>query len=385
MSVKKRLPVLMILALLCWACSLEGNIFDISHSVPTDSSGPSVGPGGDGDGGGGGGVPDPVEELQWANTNWYYNNPYASDFYISTPEELAGLSNLVNKGIGLSGKTIHQTNDIDLSVYDNWMPIGIIDENYFFTGIFDGGGYTISNLTIYRFDDSSHGLFGRIMSGAVVKNLKLINVNINGNYCIGSVVGLNLGIVENCYVEGNVSSNYYSIGGIVGDNMGMVNNCSFCGNVSGNENVGGVVGLNFNGTIEKCYAIGNVFGYSEIGGIVGLSNYGIIKNCVALNDTVTSTYYEEANIGRVTCMTDAGTLQNNYSNLDMVIKYNTYSTYIPADTIHADDNKDGADVSPGTNAGQCNNQSWWIGTVGFDFSASGPWKWDDVVNLPILK
>lgn len=69
----------------------------------------------------------------------------------------------------LSGKYILM-NDIDLSGYDNWDPIG----NYggYFEGTFDGNGFVISNLKIDRSKEDNAGLFG-IAAGAEIKTLGL--------------------------------------------------------------------------------------------------------------------------------------------------------------------------------------------------------------------
>ena len=56
-----------------------------------------------------------------ADSFWY--NDTDTEFYISTAEELAGLSKLVNSGNSMEGKVIHLTNDIylnDVSKYESW-------------------------------------------------------------------------------------------------------------------------------------------------------------------------------------------------------------------------------------------------------------------------
>jgi len=59
-----------------------------------------------------------------------------------------------------------------------------------FTGVFDGKGHTISRLTIYG--GSFAGLFGQLGSGAQVKNLGVVDVNVVGTgVCVGGLVGSN--------------------------------------------------------------------------------------------------------------------------------------------------------------------------------------------------
>ena len=63
-----------------------------------------------------------------------------------------------------TGVYFEMTDNIDLSDYDNWTPIGS-DRNQF-DGVFDGDGYVIDNLTSLR-----GGLFGTVCQNAVIKNV----------------------------------------------------------------------------------------------------------------------------------------------------------------------------------------------------------------------
>ena len=76
-------------------------------------------------------------------------------------------------------------NDIDLNNKE-WSPIGTSSKH--FRGSFDGGSYTIKNLSINKADGSDLGLFGYTNSGINVKNVTLDGVNIVGNQRIGSLV-----------------------------------------------------------------------------------------------------------------------------------------------------------------------------------------------------
>ena len=61
--------------------------------------------------------------------------------------------------------------DIDLSSVENWEPIG--NDSTKFTGIFDGNGHVIKNMTINRPDTNYVGLFGYTDSGSEIKNIGL--------------------------------------------------------------------------------------------------------------------------------------------------------------------------------------------------------------------
>lgn len=93
------------------------------------------------------------------------------------------------------------TADIDLSGI-NWTPIGVYSDDTFskyfdqnshmYSGIFDGNGYVISNLTIdaSTSDDVNleNGLFGRT-NYATLKNIRIKNANISSKYREGILCG----------------------------------------------------------------------------------------------------------------------------------------------------------------------------------------------------
>lgn len=93
---------------------------------------------------------------------------------VYTAEDLNNIRN------NLDGKYILM-NDIDLSVYENWEPIGTSDAP--FTGEFDGNGYSIANLSLKSETEETNnlGLFGFVHS-ASIGDLNLKNVEINVNY-----------------------------------------------------------------------------------------------------------------------------------------------------------------------------------------------------------
>jgi hypothetical protein len=64
-----------------------------------------------------------------------------------------------------------------------WELIGTLESP--FTGSFDGGGHTISNLFFNSITDSNIGLFGCTGETAKIRNLGLVDVNITGYSEIG--------------------------------------------------------------------------------------------------------------------------------------------------------------------------------------------------------
>ena len=187
------------------------------------------------------------------------------------------------------------TDDIDLTGKD-WTPIGTSSGNSY-TGTFDGGGHTITGLTVTT-NDQFVGLFGYLNSAGTVKNVVMEGIQITSNHmfgCTGGVVGYSWGTIENCSVSGSVSGTM-CVGGVVGTQwVGSITGCSSSATVKGMVDVGGVAGqTDLGATLTACYATGNVT--IEIdpikdiagGGLVGLNGECSLLACYAIGN-VTST------------------------------------------------------------------------------------------------
>jgi hypothetical protein len=157
-----------------------------------------------------------------------------------------------------------------------------------FTGVFDGNGHTISNLTITATNKDFVGLFGYVGSGGHIKNMGLISTNIQGGSSnVGGLIGKSSNsIIINCYLTGTVSGNV-TVGGLVGfAEGGCIINCYATCNVTGLDEVGGLVGYNEECGTSNCYSTGIVTGtYPDyVGGFIGAANdYGYISNCFFLS------------------------------------------------------------------------------------------------------
>ncbi len=197
-------------------------------------------------------------------------------------------------------------------------PIGGVD--YPYVGVFDGGGHTVSHLTLKGGDDL--GLFGHIVWGATLKDLGVLDVNITGTgYNTGGLVGTNGssyrypftegGLVLNCYSSGSViatgedsyvgglvgynagsvisshssssvtdTGRYSSSGGLVGGNGGSIAASYSTGSVNGTGwAVGGLVGGN-GGSITTSYSTGSVSGRRSVGGLVGNGSPDCVRHSV---------------------------------------------------------------------------------------------------------
>ncbi len=207
----------------------------------------------------------------------------ATAYQIATPEQLAYLSYLINtSSTNSTYKSLYyvQTADIDLSAH-YWDAIGY-SFSYYFSGHYDGGGYTISGLYTQSGTSSTYsdqGLFGGVRGSsssnlAVIQNIVIsYNSVVQGYSNVGGVVGYAYySTITNCYNTGTVSGTD-AVGGVVGiAQRSTITNCYNTGSVKGNENVGGVVGdaRYFSSAITNCYNTGTVTGSGNaVGGVAG--------------------------------------------------------------------------------------------------------------------
>jgi len=323
-------------------------------------------------------APIAAQLLGVPDTGWYNKNHEDSVFTISTADELAGLSQIVNGTWGgepardaFLGKTIRLAANIDLSGYENWVPIGNYGSNKFsiFSGTFDGGGHVISKVNIDRLNslvrliregkptvDSDFnyrnnylGLFGCIVRGRV-ENLGLDGVNIRGGNYAGGIAGRISGnsIIVNSYSIGKVKG-IDNVGGVAGavDMNSSVSNSYSTGKVEGDEvNVGGIAGLvNMNSSVSNSYSTSQVIGFNGIGGVAGVvSGNSSVTNCVALNLALTSmqtSMRTNASVGRVAGLLQNAVLSNNAAHTG-IENHNGY-THWPID--NGADAKNGADIT----------------------------------------
>ena len=258
-------------------------------------------------------------------------------YTVTSADGLMNIAKLVNGGKTDINITLDK--NIDLTGKD-WTPIGTDYDNAY-TGTFDGGGHTITGLTVTT-NDQYAGLFGylgKFGKFCTVKNVVMDGIQITCNHRLGyagGVAGYSRGTIENCSVSGSISGTV-SVGGVVGVQRDRpITGCSSSATVKGTLNVGGVAGeTNSGATMAACYATGNVT--IEIdpinnilgGGLVGFNARGSVLACYAtgnVTSTGSSTGYVQ--IG--------GFLGDNYNttvtacywknNHEQGIGYNTKST-----------------------------------------------------------
>ena len=225
-------------------------------------------------------------------------------YTVYNADGLMNVAELVNGGKTDINITLDK--NIDLTGKD-WTPIGTDYDNAY-TGTFDGGGHTITGLTVTTNDEYA-GLFGYLSNfnnaAGTVKNVVMEDVQITCNHrsgYAGGVVGYSWGTIENCSVSGSVSGTVY-VGGVVGAQIGgSITGCSSSATVKGTVDVGGVAGqTNSSATLTACYATGNVIieidPVSNIsgGGLVGFNGGKGVRACYATGN-VTSTGSSTGNV-----------------------------------------------------------------------------------------
>lgn len=269
-------------------------------------------------------------------------------YLISSPDELMWFdknAKMTDSAKLLADITINEDvsgSDATSQKY-KWTPIGM-DKTKAYTGNFDGNGHTISGLYINS-TAANTGMFGRIGSSAVVKNLTLADSVIRStkNYT-GAITGYidDAASVTNCHTKNSVqvSAAVYT-GGITGyqDDTSTLTRCSNAAEVTGANNVGGISGYNWSkssasltdsynrgsvsgsnlvggicaqiyigGTVSDVYNLGTVQATDTAGGITGVFRWGTIKS--AYNAGIVKATAKGGVAGRLEASSSSRTVQN---------------------------------------------------------------------------
>ena len=187
----------------------------------------------------------------------------------------------------------------DLSV-ENLYWNGVGNEHQPFSGIFDGNGHEISNVTLNA--GKSVGLFA--YNKGTVYNLTVNNVSYTGKFydwegnCGAAIVGYNEGTVANCKVTGTLSINWTQTisdeggslagdktyrnsaytGALAGYNSGKIENCEVSATISYGLNP--TLNVNMNAGIMFTYSTVYLHTTGSFGALVGY-NKGEISFCNA--------------------------------------------------------------------------------------------------------
>ncbi len=152
-----------------------------------------------------------------------------------------------------------------------WEPIGTSASR--FNTVFDGRGYTISNLFISRGATDYVGLFGAAGAWIRARNVGLEDAAVTGQDNVGILLGETNGEVEFTYTTGSVVGRV-RVGGLVGNSgrTGSIETSYSTASVTGTGDYsGGLIGQS-NGAVKASYATGAVGGV-RAGGLVGRNYY----------------------------------------------------------------------------------------------------------------
>ncbi len=159
---------------------------------------------------------------------------------------------------------------------------------YAYAGIFEGNGYTISNLVLNA-GNAVGGLFSTLDSGGVIRNLGIVNPTVAGQGSVSGLAAINRGAIIASYVSGGTitsGGNVANVGGLVGLNEGSIiasyatatSTRTTAIPSSGAHRSGGLVGRNSNtAKIIASWSAGNVshsagaLGTVQVGGLVGVA------------------------------------------------------------------------------------------------------------------
>ena len=134
-------------------------------------------------------------------------------------------------------------------------------------GNFDGGGHTISNLTI-----GQYGLFYIIQNGTV-KDLRIQGSqgDFSGDGLGGLAVQANMATIDNVHVFMDFPDPGNQSGGLVHQATDVtITNSSYHGNINA-DNSGGLVGSILNSDVTYSYSSGSISGENS-GGLVGINS-----------------------------------------------------------------------------------------------------------------
>ncbi len=187
------------------------------------------------------------------------------------PYEISTCQNLQNMENDMSAH-YELINNVNCSGF-SYSSVG--QGTYRFEGVLNGQGYAVENLEINEGESSYVGLIGYLDNTGELKNIGLINVDITGDYHVGSLVGFNQGSVTSSFSTGSVTGGD-NAGGLVGFNQGSVSSSFSTGSVSGDGDVGGFIGYHA-GSVSSSYSTGSVTGSDNMGGFIGADS-GIISS-----------------------------------------------------------------------------------------------------------
>lgn len=273
------------------------------------------------------------------------NGSQTNPYLISTPEQLAGLAEMVNVDRqDFAGKHFRLTQDIYLNSFAEgtdtlmWTPIGQIfmdwqtTDTCAFRGSFDGGGHTIHNIyyaggmgwgsdwdpyawnsDITQLDLSVFykALFG-VVDGGTIENVHMSGGMMSALSQAMLVVSVQNGsTIRNCHVEGTLrsSSEGTEMAGLAYDNHGLIENCSANVTTWGYRAAPIAVNNHADGVIRNCVAQGEVnITCHAVGSGFVCNNEGLIEQSESRTDITAKL---GKNAGRENSLSATGFVEKN--------------------------------------------------------------------------
>ena len=312
-----------------------------------------------------------------------------SPYLIASADDLFSMKDLLEEN-AQNPVYFRLTANIDMKEMA-WTPL--VTEDKSFPIDFDGGGYTISNLTVSG--DNAYPSFAGVVTGSI-HDVNFENAAITGSASTASGIVAGQGAkvtLRNCHATGTISSAVTLTGGILGcialaDNGSVIENCSFKGSIdlpsAGDYNggivgairkgatnilisgcsveaditsgtskgyIGGILGANWNGnsnvTIEKCSYKGTIKtaatgnGGSGLAGICGYTQAITIRNCRS-EGTITQCNYGIGGIAGTVFQNC--TIENCFSSMTLYSRHGTGGI-----AGRADNNANASDATTGYN------------------------------------
>ena len=255
----------------------------------------------------------------------------ADPYLVSTAADFKAMAKNCNAEHKGTGEYFKMTNDIDFGgTAESPVQLPAIGKDgnaqitkiaYGFDGTFDGDGHTISGIYHTENGNNAEGkynaLFGCIDKNGVVKNIIFSeNNHITGYNYVGSIASLNMGTIENCTNNADITASNFAAGGICGfmvNGNGTVRDCHNHGNIKAMTYASGICGGSQSGKsittysylIEGCTNSGNLSTSNSLGsaGIAG-SYSGAVKNCTNsgnADDTKGTSKSKQYTAGIVSC------------------------------------------------------------------------------------
>ena len=349
-----------------------------------------------------------IVALLTASTAWALNTLTVGDYTFATGSDAEGeyyvvsdttalnaLARYVNSGNNASGKRFKQTANITYTHSTAWNDAASTENNFTgigsmnmpFSGTFDGGGFTISGIRIYKDgtsnDNSYKGLIGNIEdAAAVVKNVTLADARITGHYDVGGIVGyLKYGTVSNCRVTSNVV--IHRVQEYSSDHGGITGSASISATVMDCISAA---------TLTDGRGVGAITGSCPSSNVTLLRNYYIYTTCKGIG-LVSGSEDRTANDGAVPArFTQSG----NTFTIDDASGWEAFCLFlVDGETFSGKTVKLGADISVSRMAGSGDSTPFggtFDGdghTLTFNYSGSedfiAPFSWTTWTNSPIFR